>query len=143
MLTPAPIIHRAWRTHDAAPLHRRSPDAIAEIVDEIAPPGCDRTILLGPIVEALPHGGLDLPPVYFLTVSADDEPFPCVIGARTRAEADELRAAVRLRLLRHRIRPEVHDFADELEMARWAERTWPVPAMTTLRRQVEAERRRN
>ena len=77
------------------------------------------------------------------TLSCDDEVFPVVVGARSYAEANDLRDRVRLRLLVHPIRPCLHEFADELEMAKWAERTWPSAKVTALRRQIGAERRRN
>jgi hypothetical protein len=138
---------RAWKTYDAALPSRAPPrwpvGALAEIVAGILPDGCDRRVMLGPVVESGPDARRADPPVYFATVSFDDEVFTAVVGARTYAEARELRDRLRFRLLQHPIRPCLHQFDDELEMMRWAERTWPGEKTARLVHDIQAERRRN
>jgi hypothetical protein len=139
-----PIVHRAWKTRDhAAPLRMVRPSAIDQIIADIAPDGCHRVVLVGPIVSDQRSAGVDMPPCYFVTMSADDEPFVSIQGARTRREAVELRDAVMTRLIRHRPALAVHCFDDELALATWAESVWPCATTRAIRKQVEAERRRN
>jgi hypothetical protein len=138
-----PRVIRGWRTHDSPAPPRRRPDELAEIIEAILPPAADRCVFIGPVVSGA-DAGREVPRFYFAVVSNDGEAFSVIVGARTIAEADDLRERVRLRLLGHWKRPILHQFEDEAEMARWAERTWPDdPVAATIRREIEVERKRN
>jgi hypothetical protein len=96
-------------------------------------------ILLGPVVWEIKQGS-DLRQWYFMIASGGPE--GCRVDqivADDEAETECLRNALHFRLLQHR--PIViHDFDDELEMAKWAETIWPSPETRQIRSGIQAER---
>jgi hypothetical protein len=101
----------------------------------------DRTLLFGPVVSR-PSDGTSARQWCFIVVGCDrasGEMRHDQLGAETEAEAAALRASVMAALVA--LRPCVmHDFDDELEMAKWAEAIWPCATITRIREGIETER---
>lgn len=119
---------------NADPRQQTSPQEIAEFLVSKA---VDHMIVFGPLVWRPSDGGSSKY-WYFIVGSADESgEFHCdqIIGG-----ADD-----RLALLAALVsRPPllVHDFADELEMARFCEAAWPCAKITRIRKQLEQERKK-
>jgi hypothetical protein len=100
----------------------------------------DLTLLFGPVVWR-PSDGTSARQWYFIVVGCDrrGEARHDYLGAETEADAVTLRAGVKAALVS---RPPcvMHDFDDELGMAKLAEILWPCAKMTRIREQIEAER---
>jgi hypothetical protein len=97
-------------------------------------------LMLGPVVWQIPAGS-DRQQWYFVVGSGGRDGFWCdQLGGTGKADTAKIREAVRLRLLQS---PPivVHDFDDELEMAKWCEAIWPCAMTTEIRTTIEAERR--
>jgi hypothetical protein len=94
-------------------------------------------VFVGPIVWK-PHGQTRR--WYFSVVTGDDDGFRAdAIDAGDRQTVEAARAAIWVRLMR---RPPIvlHDFDDELAMARWTASTWPSARAEALVRDIENER---
>ncbi|MFL5267271.1 MAG: hypothetical protein ACJ8AH_11885 [Stellaceae bacterium] len=113
------------------------PDVIRETVsylrdgEDVSP-----HVLLGPVVRDPRDDGK-----WYFVVGTGDRfgvHLDC-LGAVEEALADELRGSLQMAMLAH---PPlvVHDFDDELEMARWAERIWPGSKTRKIRSDIESER---
>jgi hypothetical protein len=109
-----------------------SPRAIAEFLVSKA---ADNTLAFGPLVWQPSRNGLSKCR-YFIVGSADEcGEFHCdqIIGG----EDDRLALLAALVTLRPSV---IHDFDDELQMARWCEALWPCAKITRIREQLEQER---
>lgn len=77
---------------------------------------------------------------WYFTVASGSEFRVDQIVADNRTMAERLRKALVVALTRRK--PIViHDFDDELEMARWCEAIWPCPKTREIRAGIELERR--
>jgi hypothetical protein len=118
----------------------RAAEIYAEAAAFLLDGSTDRTLLIGPVVW-LPSDGVSARVWRFIVVGCDrkGETRHDQLGAETEADTVEMRAGIMAALVEHR--PCVmHDFADELEMAKWAEAIWPCDKITRVRERVEAER---
>jgi hypothetical protein len=109
---------------------RTSPQEIAEFLISKA---ADRTLAFGPLVSGLSECR------YFIVGSVDEcGEFHCdqIIGG----EDDRLALLAALVTLRPLV---IHDFDDELQMARFCESVWPCAKITRIRAQLEQERAEN
>ena len=116
----------------------RKPDAVLDAIAHIRRGlGLSPHVLLGPIVW-WPDGDRRL--WYFAVGSGDAEGFHVdQISSRQKSLAVEFRAGIYAALMQERAIV-VHDFGDELDMARWAEAIWPGPTTQNIRSNIEAER---
>jgi hypothetical protein len=95
--------------------------------------GSDRTVMLGPVVTL--NGDW-----YFIFATGKCGGIWTVkIEGADRAFAEETRSALWFNLIQHKPLI-VHDFDDELEMARWAEVAWPSKQTRKIVSDIEAER---
>jgi hypothetical protein len=115
-------------------------DVCAKAADYWLERSVDRTLLVGPVAWQ-PSDGPSALEWFFIVVGCDwtgemrhDELF-----AETEADTVALRADVMAALA---ARPPcvLHDFDDELEMAKVAEANWPCAKITGIRQAIEAER---
>jgi hypothetical protein len=95
-------------------------------------------IVLGPIVWQPAENGERL--WYFIVVHGSDGGVcHCdQLGSREKSLTEEFRAAVFMACIPHRL--VIHDFDDELVMAKWVEAIWPCEKSTQIRADMEAER---
>ena len=117
-----------------------SAEIYADIAAYLLEASADRTLLFGPVAWR-PSDGTSAKQWYFVVVGCDrkGETYHDVLHAECEADAVENRAGVMAALIEHR--PCVmHDFDDELALARMAEAAWPGAKITRLRQQIEAER---
>jgi hypothetical protein len=100
----------------------------------------DRMLLFGPVVW-LPSDGTSARQWCFIVVGCDrtGETRHDQLNAETESDTLAFRAGVMAALIELRSCV-MHDFDDELAMARMAEAAWPGAKVTRLRQQIEAER---
>lgn len=120
----------------------KGPSAViyADIAAYLLEASADRTLLFGPVAWR-PSDGTSAKQWYFVVVGCNRTGGLRVdqLNVEDEAETVALRAGVMAALIEHR--PCVmHDFDDELAMARMAEAAWPGAKITRLREQIEAER---
>ena len=97
--------------------------------------------MLGPVVWQIPAGN-DRRQWYFVVGSGGPDGFRCdQIAFEDEDLATKIRAAIQLRMWQLEKPIVVHDFEDELEMAKWCENIWPSVKTTDIRRSIEAERK--
>jgi hypothetical protein len=156
-MTPAVIPRGRWPVRDAADnrFQRRhwqrtklgdrvlSREETPELIlADVHPPGADPHVIIGPLVTLTGRHHPSTPPIYFVSASADESGFVAVtVGAADRQDAEELRTAIMVALARKGALV-IHDFADELEMARRCEAIWPGEETRGIRAAIEAERSR-
>jgi hypothetical protein len=115
-----------------------APGSPQEIAVFLISKAADRTLAFGPLVWQPSRDGLSKCR-YFIVGSADQcGEFHCnqIIGS----EDDRLALLAELVALRPLV---IHDFDDELEMARFCESLWPCGKITRIREQIERERIEN
>jgi hypothetical protein len=100
----------------------------------------DRTLLFGPVVW-LPSDGRSSRVWRFIVVGCDQrgETWHDQLGGETESDAVAMRAGIMAALIVLRS-CFMHDFSDELEMAKLAEALWPCDKVSRILKQVEAER---
>jgi hypothetical protein len=97
-------------------------------------------ILLGPVVQRS-IGSNDSPEFYFIvTGGAEQTPSTMCIGGAERSYPDTFRLALRADLVAHAKPIVLHDFDDELEMARRAAAIWPCEQTQRIVADIQAER---
>jgi hypothetical protein len=110
---------------------------VTKICDFIVSNAADRTLAIGPLVWQ-PSDGTSNKVHYFIVGSADTEKqFHC---ERIICESEADRFAIYVELINHKPLV-VHDFDDELEMAKWCEAIWPCDKSHRIRKALEQERK--
>ena len=135
-------IDRLLANNETAQIKGDMAELCAETAAYLLDGSLDRTLLFGPVVW-LPSDGTSARVWAFIVVGCDrtGETRHDQLKADTEADTVDLRTGVMAALVSHR--PCVmHDFADEKEMAKWAEAIWPCPKITRIREAIEADRSR-
>lgn len=96
-------------------------------------------MLVGPVVWQLPENSATWQWYLIIGSGGDGEFWVVRIDCPNKPPAERCRAALYAELMRRRPCV-VHDFDDELEMARWVEAIWPSAETTGIRERIEAER---
>jgi hypothetical protein len=115
-------------------------EVYAEMAAYLVEGSRDHTLMFGPVVWQ-PSDGTSARRWYFHVVGCGrtGEVWNDQLNAETEADTVALRNGIKMALIDQR--PCVmHDFDDELEMARWAEAAWPCAKITRIRAGIEAER---